>query len=249
MICPTYRPKPCRGILGAGLAAGVWQISWAKWPEVVHRYRGAMMEPLEFTQVDVVARKQELRRELLQARKDRPADDRIDAQHANLAHLAAPLAEQNAVCAFWPLPSEPLTLDLLDLLVGFGVTVLVPVVTGASPLDWVEYSVGDRAAEQPGPLGIVAPSGTRLGPQAITEASAILVPALAIDHEGQRLGRGGGHYDRSLALLGELAADERPALIGVLFDDEFVDLLPAAELDVPVDYVVTPSRGFLALPR
>ncbi len=212
-----------------------------------------MMEPLEFTRVDVVARKQELRRELLQARKDRPAEDRIDAQHANLAHLAAPLAEQNAVCAFWPLPSEPLTLELLDLLVGFGVTVLVPLVTGASPLDWVEYSVPDNSrdtsVDQPGLLGIVAPSGTRLGPLAITEVSAVLIPALAIDHDGQRLGRGGGHYDRSLALLSELAADDRPALIGVLFDDEFVDMLPAEELDVPVDYVVTPSRGFLSLPR
>ncbi len=88
---------------------------------------------------------------------------------------------------------------------------LVPVVTGAAPLDWCEYVT--RQPPQPtrrGALGIDEPTGPRLGPAAIADADVVLVPALAVDRRGHRLGRGGGHYDRTLALLSELRAEPLP---------------------------------------
>lgn len=184
------------------------------------------------------------RERLVAARKVRSPEERQSARNRVLAHLAAPLAEADTVCAFLPLDSEPLGIELLDLLVKFGVTVLVPVVAGAQPLDWAVYSPGEV---EPGPLGIAKPTGELLGELAALEAAAILVPALAVDGAGYRLGRGGGHYDRTLALIEQSSPEYPPALIAVVFDDEYVDEVPSGVLDVPVTHVVTPTGGLVAL--
>ena len=73
-------------------------------------------------------------------------------------------------------------------------------------------------------------------------ASAVLVPALAVDRRGVRLGRGGGYYDRSLALC-------RPGtrLIAVVRDDEIVEELPSEAHDVRMTHALTPRQGVIAL--
>ncbi len=145
------------------------------------------------------------------------------------------------VCAFLPLASEPVGRSLLDALVARGTSVLVPVVTGDQPLDWCSYPV----RTVPGAFGIAQPAGHRLGPAAVAGVDAVLVPALAIDFRGHRLGRGGGHYDRSLELLGTPA----PMLIAVLFDGEWLATLPAEPHDRPVDAVVSPAAGYALIDR
>src|SRR5439155_17399887 len=107
------------------------------------------------------------------------------------------LAGAAVVCGYLPLATEPLTTALLDRLVAAGTTVLVPVVTADAPLDWCRYPGPTTTS----PFGIQEPTGTRLGPAKIRSADAVLLPALAVDATGARLGRGGGHYDRTLALL------------------------------------------------
>ncbi|AZI59362.1 5-formyltetrahydrofolate cyclo-ligase [Nakamurella antarctica] len=184
------------------------------------------------------------RERLIAARKARSNADRTVARNKVLAHLAAPLAEVDTVCAFLPLASEPLGIELLDLLVKFGVTVLVPVVTGAAPLEWSAYSPDEIAV---GRLGISEPTGARLGELAVLEAAAVLVPALAVDRQGYRLGRGGGHYDRTLALIEMANLDYAPALIAVVFDDELFDEVPSGVLDAPVTHVVSPDGGLKVL--
>jgi 5-formyltetrahydrofolate cyclo-ligase len=89
-----------------------------------------------------------------------------------------------------------------------------------------------------GPLGILRPPGPDLGGSAISEAALVLVPALAVDRFGVRLGRGGGWYDRSLPLA-------RPGtpLLAIVRDDEVVDRLPSEPHDVRVTGVVTPTAG------
>ena len=71
----------------------------------------------------------------------------------------------------------------------------------------------------------------------------VLVPALAVDRRGVRLGRGRGFYDRSLAV-----AEPAARLIAMVRDEELLDELPSEPHDVPMTHVITPSRGFLALP-
>jgi 5-formyltetrahydrofolate cyclo-ligase len=75
------------------------------------------------------------------------------------------------------------------------------------------------------------------------QVEAILVPALAADHGGVRLGRGAGYYDRALARV--------PAwvpVVALLHDGELVPWLPADPWDRPVTAAVTPSGGWTNLP-
>jgi 5-formyltetrahydrofolate cyclo-ligase len=187
--------------------------------------------------------KQRLRVRLLAARRAMGTAERRLARDAIRAHLTATLGGSRCVAAFLPLPTEPLDPLLLDEL-ALRMRVLVPVVTGAEPLDWCEHPgpVG------PGEFGFSTPLGPRLGPGSIADADAVLVPALAVDRNGRRLGRGGGHYDRSLELLRRrLRGDRLPPRIALIFEDELLDAVPFDALDQPVTAVVTPGSGFTAL--
>ncbi len=187
---------------------------------------------------DVRRGKDALRSELIAARRARSAAHRRAAREANGAHLLAALAGRRCVAAYLPLPSEPLDAVLLDRLAAV-TTVLVPVTVGAAPLDWCRYPTPVR----PGSFGIKEPTGERLGPQAIGAADAVLVPALAVDRRGHRLGRGGGHYDRTLALRAQRPSPDEAPLIAVLYDGEVLDAVPFDDLDRPVTAVVTPATG------
>lgn len=191
------------------------------------------------------SRKDALRAALTAARRDRSDDARRLARQANTDHLLRALAGRRCVAAYLPLPSEPLDAALLDSLAGVS-TVLVPVTVGPAPLDWCRYPVPLRR----GALGIDEPAGERLGATAIGAVDTVLVPALAVDRDGHRLGRGGGHYDRTLALLDQIRAPGAtggPDLIAVVYDGEFLDAVPFDALDRPVSAVVTPTSGLLRL--
>jgi 5-formyltetrahydrofolate cyclo-ligase len=95
-----------------------------------------------------------------------------------------------------------------------------------------------------GPFGRYEPIGPRLGCAAIATAVLVLVPALAVDLHGVRLGRGGGYYDRTLPL----AAPGTP-LVAIVRDDEVLASLPVQPHDVPVSAALTPGKGLLALAR
>lgn len=145
------------------------------------------------------------------------------------------------VCAYVPIGSEPGSPELLDGLREYGCRVLLPIVVGAEPLEWAEYTGPEslRSAR----YGLLEPVGTLLGQAAIGKADIVLVPALAVDRDGTRLGRGGGHYDRSLPL-----AAARAQLIAVVRDQEFVADLPGEDHDVRMNAVLTPERGAVLLP-
>jgi 5-formyltetrahydrofolate cyclo-ligase len=141
------------------------------------------------------------------------------------------------VCAYVPLRTEPGSTAMLDVLRAGGRRVLIPIVPdGPGALGWAPYlGPGSLVA---GSLGILRPTGADLGPSAIDEAALVLVPALAVDRRGVRLGRGGGWYDRSLIL-----ARAGTALLAVVRDEEVVDALPREPHDVPVTGVLTPTAG------
>ncbi len=193
-------------------------------------------EPMTTDPAAVSAAKIELRRRLGAARRARPDRDRATARTAIAGHLLAHLETARTVCAYYSLPTEPLDPALLDTLAARGVTVLVPVVIGAEPLDWCRHGGPLR----PGALGIAEPTGPRLGAAAIRSADTVLVPALAVDSAGNRLGRGGGYYDRSLALLDRSCIARTMALV---YEDELLDAVPFDACDVPVAAIITPSGG------
>ena len=184
--------------------------------------------------------KKEWRARLLAARAELPAERLESAADALAGHVLARLGDRRRIAAYVPMGREPGSLRLLDMLRDGGTEVLLPVVV-ADGLDWARYTGADALVA--GPLGTRAPAGPRLGPAALATAEAVLVPALAVDHGGVRLGRGGGYYDRALA-LGRPAA----AVVALLHDGELVPRLPADPWDSRVEAAVTPSSGWTELP-
>jgi 5-formyltetrahydrofolate cyclo-ligase len=144
------------------------------------------------------------------------------------------------LAAFVPDETEPGTGRLPAAFTQLGARVLLPVVpeTGRE-LGWAV----DTGRLAPGRFGLLEPVGPRLGPTAVGAAEVVVVPALAVDRAGTRLGRGGGYYDRALR-------HTRPGavVVALVFDDELVDRLPALDHDRPVSAVVTPDGGWQALP-
>lgn len=155
---------------------------------------------------------------------------------AGALRLAA--AAVGPVCAYLPVGTEPGSPALVDALAAAGHRVLLPVVPAAAgPLDWAVHDGGFAA----GPIGLREPTGPRLGPPAIGRAGLVLIPGLAVDRRGVRLGQGGGYYDRSLPL-----ADPAAALVAVLDEGELVDELPAEQHDRRVHGALLPS-GYTSL--
>ncbi|MEU7029767.1 5-formyltetrahydrofolate cyclo-ligase [Streptomyces sp. NPDC046275] len=180
-----------------------------------------------------------LRRALLAARAALTIGEREEAAGA-LARAALDLpelAEAGTVAAYVSVGREPGTRALLDVLRERGVRVLLPVLLPDNDLDWAPYEGPERLAKAG--RGLLEPVGDRLGPQAVCGADAVLLPGLAVDGRGMRLGRGGGSYDRVLARLVRSGAD--PALVVLLYANEVVARVPEEPHDHPVHAVVTPQ--------
>ena len=177
------------------------------------------------------------RRELTPARRRAEAD-------AIRAALGTVVERGDLVCAYVPVATEPGSVEMLDALVAAGARVLLPVARDADgtpmPLTWGAYR-SDALVEAP--FGLREPAPPHEPPHAIAAASLVLVPALAVDRRGVRLGRGAGYYDRSLPLVGAGAR-----LCAVVRDDEFVEELPGEAHDVAMTHVLTPGRGLFELP-
>ncbi|MFE7792486.1 5-formyltetrahydrofolate cyclo-ligase [Streptomyces sp. NPDC057460] len=184
-------------------------------------------------------RKASLRRELLAARSLLSSED-VENAAMVLSRGAVnlpELADARTVAAYVSVGREPGTRALLDALHARGVRVLLPVLLPDNDLDWAAYEGGDSLV--PAARGLLEPDGPRLGPDAVLDADVVLLPGLAVDGRGMRLGRGGGSYDRVLARLA--AAGAHPALVVLLYDNEVVAQVPVEPHDHPVDAVVTPA--------
>ncbi|WP_338931507.1 5-formyltetrahydrofolate cyclo-ligase [Streptomyces netropsis] len=183
--------------------------------------------------------KGELRQALLAVRAGLTSDDVKVAEEAlGRRALELPeLARARTVAAYVSVGREPGTRALLEALRARGVRVLLPVLLPDNDLDWGLYRGADllvRASR-----GLLEPDGERLGPDAVTGADTVLLPGLAVDGRGMRLGRGGGSYDRVLARLERAGAT--PARVVLLYDDEVVARVPEEPHDHPVHAVVTPG--------
>lgn len=182
--------------------------------------------------------KARLRTTLREQRQARPVEVRTSLA-APLAHRAMselPLTPARVTC-YRSLPTEPDTRVLLDLLFANGHAVWLPRIDGAS-LRWVRADATSAYAR--GPLGIAEPEGPS-DDDALTNADVLLMPGLACDLDGHRLGQGGGYYDRALAHIPS-HAEGGPLRILLLHDDEVIDQVPVDDHDQAVDVVVTASR-------
>jgi 5-formyltetrahydrofolate cyclo-ligase len=192
---------------------------------------------------ELAARKEQLRATLLAARRSMAETERAAAGRAlRDAVLEDPPTQMaGTVAAYVSVGTEPGTRALLFALWKRGSYVLLPLLRADGDLDWASYEGPDSLVERAN--GLLEPGEPPRGVTAIRSADLVIVPALAADGRGQRLGRGGGSYDRALARVG-------PAVptIALLYDSELLDEVPAAPHDQPVRAVARPGHGITRFP-
>jgi 5-formyltetrahydrofolate cyclo-ligase len=185
---------------------------------------------------DLQDAKQVLRRSILTSRGYLNGGQRSDAsKRLRDAVLDLPQTQMaGTVAAYYSVGTEPPTHSLVYALWKRGTYVMLPLVRPDGTLDWASYEGPDSLA--PAAHGLLEPTAT--GGRLITSADLVIVPALAADRSGNRLGRGRGFYDRALAHVGPLIPT-----IALLYDGELLDELPAGPLDRPVRMVAQPTGG------
>ncbi|OIH86815.1 5-formyltetrahydrofolate cyclo-ligase [Arthrobacter sp. UCD-GKA] len=187
--------------------------------------------------------KDEVRNRFRARRRDMGAAARA-AEMALLTEHLLPWLEANAprrsVTCFLSYGAEPPTEALLARLHAAGYTIHVPICEPGRQLSWTRWHPGvEMARSAVGPID--EPVGERFGPGLMEQVDVILVPAQAVDANGERLGQGGGYYDRFISALP--GPGKRPKLVSILFEHEFVAAgqIPVEPFDQRVEAVVLPS--------
>jgi len=183
-----------------------------------------------------------LRAKILARRKSMTSDNRALAGR-QLRDTLLELPEMQmagTVAAYVSVGTEPDTRGLVFALWKRGTYVLLPLLQPDGELDWASYEGPESLA--PGPRGLLESTEPPRGVTAITSADLVMVPALAVDRSGRRLGRGGGRYDRALARVGAGILT-----VALLYDGELVDEVPVVAHDTPVRAVALPGEGISRL--
>ncbi|MDY6825747.1 MAG: 5-formyltetrahydrofolate cyclo-ligase [Bacillota bacterium] len=183
--------------------------------------------------------KKELRR-LIIDRRDRLSDEQINAKSFQIAERLFSLpAYQSAetVMFFISFGSEVVTRPMVERVIEEGKTALAPKTKPKSRelipsriLDWEE----DLA---PGSYGIPEPKEGKLRPYLPDVIDLLIVPGVAFDNDGNRLGYGGGYYDRFFPLL-----KSNVPLVALAFEIQIVPSVPVESWDRPVDFIITESK-------
>ena len=182
------------------------------------------------------ATRRALRAEHRERRRAVPVRERLDAAAAvSAALLPWLIGQQGRIAGYWAVGGE-LPLHAVQANLPATLQWCLPVLHDDQRLRFREWSAG--GALEPNGHGIPEPTdGPLLEPDAL---SIVLVPLLAFDAQGQRLGQGGGWYDRSFAFRKD-ADRAQPLLVGIGYDWQQVEALHAAPWDVALDAIATPA--------
>ena len=214
--------------------------------------------------------KEALRREIRRLKQQYTPSQLEEMSEPIIARLRPLLSDARVIMAYYSLPDEVNTHQFLDDLVAEGKTVLLPKVLDATTMELRRYTGPHDLA--PGPFGILEPSGSQYSPSSFllppssfllppssflfppsSNTSSIdvaLIPGVAFDALGHRLGRGRGYYDRFLRTMGTVPSVSsaanfrgtvpgvRPRLIGLCFDFQKLPSVPVDPTDIPVDQVI-----------
>jgi 5-formyltetrahydrofolate cyclo-ligase len=185
----------------------------------------------------LIEQKRELRRVMLERRAALSEFERVAAAQALVAMFQRekPFASAGVVTGFWPIKDELDIRPVMHELARAGCQLALPVVQGkGKPLVFRAWSPGD--ALQAGVFGTLQPAPDRPA----VEPDALLVPLLACDEEGWRLGYGGGFYDRTLK---GLRARRPVTAVGVAFNVQLVSSVPHGPDDQHLDWLLTDKRA------
>ena len=174
------------------------------------------------------------KRELRQAMRGLPPPSRAQSLEACRRVASLPeLVGVGCVALFASLPDEPSTHPLFEVLRGRQARCLLPRIAASNQLEFCELSHWEDLSA--GRYGVLEPPAGS-GAVSLSEAEVVVVPGMAFDEAGGRLGRGGGYYDRTLARV------EYRFVVGLALEAKIVEQVPRGERDRLVDAVVTESR-------
>jgi len=193
--------------------------------------------------ITIDERKRALREQLLATRRAMTEAERISAHRALKAQIRwlVEREQPKVVAAYLPIGTEPVAhhdeQSLPELLLSAaaktgGLAVLLPIWKPDNELGWAYYR-GPESLRLTS-RGLLEPRQPALPPDEIVAADLMLVPALAVDTVGNRLGRGAGCYDRALGYA-------RAPIAALLYEHELLAEVPVADHDIAVASVITPS--------
>jgi 5-formyltetrahydrofolate cyclo-ligase len=185
--------------------------------------------------IDPLALRQALRREMRARRRSLPRVRRQFAERAIVRHLRTHAAYRRArsVALYWPSDGETDIRAIEAHARARGKRLYLPVVGHGGRMAFAPWVRGGRLRRNR--YGIPEPAGGRRLPAGLLEL--LVMPLVAFDAEGNRLGMGGGYYDRALA-----HRRRRPSLVGIAFACQQAEAIPAQPWDVPLTCVIT-ERG------
>ncbi|WP_136518676.1 5-formyltetrahydrofolate cyclo-ligase [Cellulomonas telluris] len=185
-------------------------------------------------------------RRRMRAQRGRRSPRLCEEAAARLAEVVLTIpevADARCVSVYASRPTEPGTGPVVEALAARGVRLLLPVLGAGLQRDWAEYA-GREDLRERAPGRPPEPGGPGLGGDALAAADVVLVPALAVDATGTRLGQGGGWYDRVLAHV----RPGVPVVALVHADEVMTEPLPREPHDRPVTAVATPERWWRVEP-
>lgn len=180
--------------------------------------------------------KGELRRLTMRRLKEQTEEERARKSRLIWRKLARLTAFRRAawICSYVALPYEVQTWHMIEKMLEAGKRVAVPSVVQRS-LDLALYEIKEPSADlAPGAFGVLEPAAAGRKTVKASQLDLVLVPALAFDKQGHRLGHGKGYYDRLLSQL----PDTVPT-VGLAYDFQLLDRLPVEPHDHAVRRVLT----------
>ncbi|MSO72334.1 MAG: 5-formyltetrahydrofolate cyclo-ligase [Rhodospirillaceae bacterium] len=176
-----------------------------------------------------------MRRVEIARRRKIHAARKVQAAAALAQRIAEGIAPQeNKIAGYWPLGDEIDCRPALEALRARGAEVSLPVVARQGHvLLFRVWTPGDQLVS--GPFGTVHPNPRA----AMVTPNLLLLPLLAFDALGHRLGYGGGYYDRTVAALRK---DRNIQAVGIAYDDQEVETVPTDDNDQPLDAIITDRR-------
>jgi len=152
-----------------------------------------------------------------------------DSEKIGEKFLSLPVVKNaKSIMFYYPHKNEVDTLPIIQNLIGKKI-ILLPVVKGK---DLYPVSIKDLSNLKDGYAGIKEPVGEPFNPKLI---DIVVVPAVAFDKHGYRLGYGKGYYDRFLTKTDALK-------IGFAYDFQILDKIDSEQHDIPVDIIITPTK-------
>ncbi|WP_308387892.1 5-formyltetrahydrofolate cyclo-ligase [Acidithiobacillus sp. AMEEHan] len=185
--------------------------------------------------------KTDIRRSMRQRRAALSAADLRQAEGGLLHQLRKSLVLRKAhtIALYWPMRGEISALPILQLPWSHRQRFFLPVLAGlhATELRFAPFSAGTTLRKNR--LAIPEPEVARRYWKSAAELDLLLLPLVAFDATGHRLGMGGGFYDRSLASLRHRRHWRRPRLVGVAHAFQELQELPTEPWDIPLDAIAT----------